>query len=77
MRHFLKTLMEGAKADTSLVLDQADGSDDDGSSAVGTQDDRDQPYRCITGYSRKTPECYFFQFRFPATLARSHTTPEP
>eukprot|EP01046_Picozoa_sp_COSAG06_P050979 COSAG06_NODE_8211_length_2237_cov_20.351263_1_plen_242_part_00 len=40
-RHFLKTLMEGAKADTSLVPDQADGSDDDGSSAVGTQDDRD------------------------------------
>ena len=40
-RHFLKILMEGAEADTPLVPDQADGSDDDGSSAVGTQDDRD------------------------------------
>ena len=36
-----------------------------------------QAYWCIKGYSRKKPEYYFFCFRFPATLARSHTTPEP
>ena len=36
-----------------------------------------QAYRCIKGYSRKKPEYYFFCFRFPAALARSHMTPEP
>ena len=36
-----------------------------------------QGYRCISDDSRKNPEYYFFCFRFPATLARSHMTPEP
>ena len=39
-RHFLKILMEGAEADTPLVPDQADGSDDDGSSAVHSDHDQ-------------------------------------
>ena len=40
-RHFLKILMEDADADTPLVPGQAGGSDVDGSSAAGKQDDSD------------------------------------